>query len=60
MEEQHLGCYDKYLGCVEEHMKTLKPCDVPHKLPVQLKRSFLATRTFSQALNVASDVVMVW
>jgi hypothetical protein len=39
-------------------MKELKPFgDVPHKLSVQLKRSFVATRTFSQALNVASDVV---
>ncbi|XP_069678727.1 uncharacterized protein dlp [Periplaneta americana] len=49
---------DKYLGCVGEHMKELKPFgDVPHKLSVQLKRSFVATRTFSQALNVASEVV---
>lgn len=49
---------DRYLGCVGEHMKELKPFgDVPHKLSVQLKRSFVATRTFSQALNVASDVV---
>ncbi|PSN32123.1 Glypican-6 [Blattella germanica] len=41
-----------------QHMKELKPFgDVPHKLSVQLKRSFVATRTFSQALNVASDVV---
>jgi hypothetical protein len=39
MEEQRFGCYDKYLGCVE-HMKALEPYDVPHKLPVQLKRSF--------------------
>jgi hypothetical protein len=39
-------------------MKELKPFgDVPHKLSVQLKRSFVATRTFSQALNVASEVV---
>jgi len=39
-------------------MKELKPFgDVPHKLSIQLKRSFVATRTFSQALTVASDVV---
>lgn len=51
-------CIDRYLGCVGEHMKELKPFgDVPHKLSIQLKRSFVATRTFSQALNVASDVV---
>nr|CAD7603421.1 unnamed protein product [Timema genevievae] len=49
---------DKYLGCVGEHMKELSPFgDVPHKLSVQLKRSFVATRTFSQALGVASEVV---
>lgn len=46
------------MGCVGEHMKELKPFgDVPHKLSIQLKRSFVATRTFSQALTVASDVV---
>ena len=51
-------CIDRYLGCVGEHMKELKPFgDVPHKLSIQLKRSFVATRTFSQALTVASDVV---
>ncbi|XP_063224776.1 glypican-6 [Bacillus rossius redtenbacheri] len=49
---------DKYLVCVGEHMKDLNPFgDVPHKLSIQLKRSFVATRTFSQALNVANDVI---
>ena len=38
-------------------MKDLKPFgDVPDKLSVILKRSFVATRTYAQALNVASDV----
>lgn len=38
-------------------MKELKPFgDVPDKLSVILKRSFVATRTYAQALNVASDV----
>lgn len=38
-------------------MKELKPFgDVPDKLAVQIKRSFVATRTFQQALAVASDV----
>ncbi|XP_058821504.1 glypican-4 [Topomyia yanbarensis] len=47
----------KYLGCVSEHMKELKPFgDVPDKLSVQIKRSFVATRTFAQALNSAADV----
>lgn len=39
-------------------MKDLKPFgDVPQKLSVQIKRSFVATRTFAQALNVAKDVL---
>lgn len=48
---------DDYLSCVSEHMKELKPFgDVPSKLSLQLKRSFVATRTFAQALNTAADV----
>lgn len=48
---------DKYLECVSEHMKELKPFgDVPDKLSVQIKRSFVATRTFEQALAAAADV----
>lgn len=44
--------------CVSEHMKELKPFgDVPHKLSVEIKRSFVATRTFAQALTVAGDIV---
>lgn len=47
----------RYLGCVSEYMKELKPFgDVPDKLSVQIKRSFVATRTFAQALNAAADV----
>lgn len=39
-------------------MKDLKPFgDVPQKLSVQIKRSFVATRTFAQALNTAKDVL---
>lgn len=46
-----------YLKCVGNHMKELKPFgDVPHKLSLQVKRSFVATRTFSQALIAAADV----
>nr|CAH0102266.1 unnamed protein product [Daphnia galeata] len=49
---------DKYLICVNTHMKELKPFgDVPKKLSVQVKRSFVATRTFTQALNVGRDVI---
>lgn len=47
----------RYLVCVSEHMKELKPFgDVPDKLSVQIKRSFVATRTFEQALNTAAEV----
>ncbi|XP_017758833.1 PREDICTED: glypican-4 [Eufriesea mexicana] len=49
---------NKYLECVGEHMKDIRPFDdVPQKLGVQIKRSFVATRTFSQALTVAADVL---
>ncbi|XP_067013760.1 glypican-6 [Anabrus simplex] len=49
---------DTYLRCVGEHMSALKPFgDVPAKLSVQLRRAFVATRTFAQALSKASDVV---
>ncbi|KAL7021750.1 hypothetical protein ACKWTF_012006 [Chironomus riparius] len=48
---------DEYLACVSERMKDLKPFgDVPDKLSVQVKRSFVATRTFVQALSSAADV----
>ncbi|CAA9997829.1 unnamed protein product [Nesidiocoris tenuis] len=39
-------------------MKELKPFgDVPDKLSLQLKRSFVATRTFSQALTISGNIV---
>lgn len=45
------------MGCVSEHMKQLKPFgDVPEKLTGQVKRSFVATRTFEQALISAAEV----
>lgn len=38
-------------------MKELKPFgDVPDKLSVQVKRSFVATRTFVQALSAAAEI----
>ncbi|KAL0118922.1 hypothetical protein PUN28_009507 [Cardiocondyla obscurior] len=49
---------NKYLECVGEHMKEMRPFgDVPQKLSVQIKRSFVATRAFSQALTVAANVL---
>lgn len=48
----------KYLECVGENMKEMRPFgDVPQKLGVQIKRSFVATRAFSQALTVAADIL---
>ena len=42
----------RYLECVSRNMKKLQPFgDVPKKLTLQLRRSFVATRTFSQALQ---------
>lgn len=42
---------DKYLTCVAENMQEMKPFgDVPKKLGMQLRRSFVATRTFYKSL----------
>ncbi|XP_012232340.1 glypican-6 [Linepithema humile] len=49
---------NKYLECVSDHMKEMRPFgDVPQKLSVQVKRSFVATRAFSQALTIAANVL---
>ncbi|CAH0406207.1 unnamed protein product [Chilo suppressalis] len=49
---------EKYLSCVNEHMREIKPFeDVPQKLSVQLRRAFVATRTFHKALQAGADVV---
>jgi len=48
----------KYLECVSKNMKKLQPFgDVPKKLTLQLRRSFVATRTFSQALVEGKKVL---
>lgn len=48
---------ETYLACVAEHMAELKPFDdVPHKLGVQLRRSFVATRTFYLALQKGAAI----
>lgn len=48
----------KYLVCVGDNMKEMRPFgDVPQKLGVQIKRSFVATRSFSQALAIGADVI---
>ncbi|XP_072935561.1 glypican-6 [Epargyreus clarus] len=49
---------EKYLKCVSEHMRDIQPFeDVPAKLSVQLRRAFVATRTFHKALRSGADVV---
>ncbi|KAG8194162.1 hypothetical protein JTE90_002369 [Oedothorax gibbosus] len=49
---------EMYLNCVSQRMDELKPFgDVPKKLTVEVKRSFVATRTFVQALAIGRDVV---
>ncbi|KAL4707167.1 hypothetical protein ACJJTC_018902 [Scirpophaga incertulas] len=49
---------EKYLSCVNEHMRDIRPFeDVPQKLSVQLRRAFVATRTFHKALQAGADVV---
>lgn len=49
---------NKYLECVSDHMKDMRPFgDIPQKLGVQIKRSFVATRAFSQALQIATEVL---
>jgi hypothetical protein len=50
---------DQYLDCVTSQMENLKPFgDVPGKLSTQVKRSFVAARTFVQGLAIGRDVIM--
>lgn len=47
---------ERYLECVSDHMAEMKPFgDVPHKLGIQLRRSFVATRTFYKSLIKGAD-----
>lgn len=49
---------DNYLQCVGKLMDELKPFgDIPKKLKIEVKRSFVATRTFVQALSNGKDVL---
>ncbi|KAL5244699.1 hypothetical protein ACI65C_012109 [Semiaphis heraclei] len=48
----------KYLVCVSESMSEVAPFgDVPDKLSAPLKRSFVASRTYVQALKIAGDIL---
>lgn len=49
---------EAYMNCVSQNMDEMKPFgDVPKKLTVEVKRAFVATRTFVQALAIGRDVV---
>lgn len=49
---------DQYLQCLSSKMDQLKPFgDVPTKLSSQVKRSFIAARTFVQGLAIGRDVI---
>ncbi|RWS29106.1 glypican-6-like protein [Leptotrombidium deliense] len=51
---------EQYLRCVDENMDVVKPFgEVPKKLTIEVKRSLVATRTFTQALSNAADVVKI-
>ena len=48
----------RYLSCVSQTMKKLQPFgDVPRKLTEQLRRSFVASRTFAQALLEGKQII---
>ena len=47
-----------YLSCVSQTMKKLQPFgDVPKQLTEQLRRSFVATRTFAQSLIEGKQIL---
>ena len=49
----------EYLQCVTERMDDLRPFgDVPQKLSMQVKRAFIAARTFVQGLAIGRDVIL--
>ncbi len=53
-----LCLFCSYLQCVSKNMKKLQPFgDVPKKLTLQLRRSFVATRTFAQALGEGKRIL---
>ncbi|XP_059202008.1 glypican-4 [Centropristis striata] len=49
---------DAYMECVSRHTEQLQPFgDVPRKLGIQLKRVFVAARTFVRGLTLMPEVV---
>lgn len=48
----------KFWNCMQEFMDDLQPFgDVPQKLSTQVRRSFVAVRTFVQGLSAGRDVI---
>lgn len=51
---------ERYLGCISERSHDLDPFgDVPQKLGIQVKRAFVAARTFRHGLVVAKDIAIL-
>jgi Glypican len=49
---------ERYLGCIGERSQDLVPFgDVPQKLGIQVKRAFVAAKTFRHGLAVGQDVI---
>lgn len=47
-----------YLNCTVAHMEEMMPFgELPQKLILQVRRSFVAIRTFVQALKYGSDIL---
>ena len=50
---------DEFWDCMTQYMDELKPFgEVPAKLTTQVKRAFIAARTFVQGLAIGRDVVI--
>lgn len=48
---------DSYIACLSEYMEILQPFgDIPRRLSVQVRRSFVATRAFTLGLTTGRDV----
>ena len=48
---------DRYLSCVASHMSEQRPFgDVPRKVSASVRRSMVATRTFSRAMRSANKI----
>uniref|UniRef100_A0A1A8K3L6 Glypican-1 n=1 Tax=Nothobranchius kuhntae TaxID=321403 RepID=A0A1A8K3L6_NOTKU len=51
---------EDYLECVSKQMETLRPFgDAPHKMAVQVTRTFVAARSFIQGLSSSVNVVRI-